>query len=166
MILALHSTARPATDQDWDGIWAVLEPTIRDRSWFPIPGDFTEAQTRAFWCRPEHAVFVGEIGGAIVWTYFTCPIHLGGGSHIANAAYAVAQSFFGRGLGHVMVEHSLRTARDAGYRAMQYTIVLSTNERALRLYRKSGFEIVGRTPGGYLHPVLGYVDTLIMHRVL
>lgn len=81
---------RPAMDRDWSGIWAVLESSIRDGGWFPIPQDFTERQARDFWLAETHTVFVGESDGEIVWTYFTCPIQLGGGSHIANAAYAVA----------------------------------------------------------------------------
>lgn len=160
-----HS-ARLAEDSDWPGIWAVLEPNIRDGVWFPIPSDFTQAQTRDFWCKQSHSVFVGESNGEIVWTYFTCPIQLGGGSHIANAAYAVAQSHFGMGLGGDMVRHSLDSARAAGYLAMQYTTVLSCNERAIRLYRGNGFDTLGTVPGGYRHPVLGYIDTLIMYRKL
>jgi GNAT superfamily N-acetyltransferase len=159
--------ARPATDRDWPGIWSVLEPSIRDGNWFPIPRDFTAEQTRAFWHANGHHVFVGASDkGEIVWTYYTCPIHLGGGSHVANAAYAVSQLRFGLGLGHAMVEHSLETARAAGYRAMIYTAVLSTNERALRVYAKSGFKTLTRIPDAYFHPSLGYIDTLVMHRVL
>jgi ribosomal protein S18 acetylase RimI-like enzyme len=158
--------ARPADAKDWPRIWALLEPNIREGIWFPIPSDFTEAQARHFWCPESHAVFVGERDSEIVWTYYTCPIQLGGGSHIANAAYAVSQRYFGQGLGGDMVRHSLDSARAAGYRAMQYTTVLSSNQRAVSLYSRNGFEILGRVPDGYLHPLLGYVDTLIMYQRL
>jgi GNAT superfamily N-acetyltransferase len=159
--------ARAATENDWLGIWSVLKPNIRDGSWFPIPRDFTAEQARTFWCAEGHHVYVGASNeGEILWTYYTCPIHLGGGSHVANAAYAVSQSRFGQGLGHAMIEHSLETARAEGYRAMVYTAVLSTNERAIRVYAKSGFETLARIPNAYAHPSLGYVDTLFMHRTL
>ena len=32
--------------------------------------------------------------------------------------------------------------------------------------RKFGFEVVGRLPGAFLHPDLGYVDALVMYRSL
>jgi ribosomal protein S18 acetylase RimI-like enzyme len=49
---------------------------------------------------------------------------------------------------------------------MQYNFVVSTNERAVRLWQSFGFEIVGRLPGGFHHPTLGYVDAYIMYRDL
>lgn len=65
-----------------------------------------------------------------------------------------------------MARHSLDSARAAGYRAMQYTTVLSSNERAVRLYGGNGFVTLARVPEGYCHPTLGYVDTLIMYQRL
>ena len=49
---------------------------------------------------------------------------------------------------------------------MQFNFVVSTNERAVRLWMACGFEIVGRLPGAFLHPVLGHVDALVMFRPL
>ena len=65
-----------------------------------------------------------------------------------------------------MCAHSLDHARAAGFRAMQFNFVVSTNERAVRLWRSMGFEVVGRLPGAFDHPGLGYVDVLVMHRAL
>jgi ribosomal protein S18 acetylase RimI-like enzyme len=48
---------------------------------------------------------------------------------------------------------------------MQYNFVISTNERAVRLWQSFGFDIVGR-PKAFLHPNLGYVDAYIMCRDL
>ena len=39
-------------------------------------------------------------------------------------------------------------------------------ENAVRLWQSCGFEIVGRLPDAFLHPRLGYVDALVMHRAL
>jgi len=44
--------------------------------------------------------------------------------------------------------------------------VVSTNERAVRLWQALGFAIIGRIPGGFVHPTRGEVDALIMHRAL
>jgi ribosomal protein S18 acetylase RimI-like enzyme len=72
----------------------------------------------------------------------------------------------GRGVARAMCAHSLEHARAAGYRAMQFNIVVSTNERAVRLWQAMGFEIVGRLPEAFDHPRLGYVDALVMYRRL
>jgi ribosomal protein S18 acetylase RimI-like enzyme len=49
---------------------------------------------------------------------------------------------------------------------MQFNFVVSTNERAVRLWKSFGFEIVGRLPGAFLHPVAGYTDAYVMYRRL
>jgi ribosomal protein S18 acetylase RimI-like enzyme len=49
---------------------------------------------------------------------------------------------------------------------MQFNFVISTNERAVRLWQSLGFEIVGRLPEAFEHPTQGYVDALVMHRRL
>ena len=65
-----------------------------------------------------------------------------------------------------MCEHSLREARDRGYRAMQFNFVVSTNEGAIRLWQRMGFEIVGRLPQAFEHPTRGFVDALVMYQTL
>ena len=72
----------------------------------------------------------------------------------------------GRGIAQRMCEHSMDHARAKGYRAMQFNFVVSTNERAVRLWQQCGFEIVGRLPSAFLHPAAGYVDALVMFRAL
>jgi ribosomal protein S18 acetylase RimI-like enzyme len=57
-------------------------------------------------------------------------------------------------------------ARERGYRAMQFNFVVSTNERAVRLWQSLGFAIVGRLPGAFRHPAHGYVDALVMYQSL
>ena len=65
-----------------------------------------------------------------------------------------------------MCEHSLQHARERGFRAMQFNIVISTNERAIRLWESLAFQIVGRLPLVFLHPNLGYIDAFVMFRTL
>jgi ribosomal protein S18 acetylase RimI-like enzyme len=65
-----------------------------------------------------------------------------------------------------MCAHSLDRARERGFHAMQYNFVISTNERAVRLWQSFGFEIVGRLPSAFHHPTRGYVDAYIMYRDL
>jgi ribosomal protein S18 acetylase RimI-like enzyme len=94
------------------------------------------------------------------------PNQIGLGDHVANAGFLVDPGFRGRGVASAMCEHSLATARAAGYRAMQFNFVVSTNETAVRLWRRHGFEIVGRLPKAFRHATLGAVDALVMYRLL
>jgi len=43
---------------------------------------------------------------------------------------------------------------------------VSTNHRAVKIWRSFGFEIVGRLPGAFQHPTEGCVDALVMFRAL
>ena len=52
------------------------------------------------------------------------------------------------------------------FRAMQFNLVVSTNEDAIRLWQKLSFEIIGTLPGTFHHPRLGYVDAFVMCKQL
>jgi ribosomal protein S18 acetylase RimI-like enzyme len=41
---------------------------------------------------------------------------------------------------------------------------VSSNERAVRLWQRFGWEIAGRLPGAFRHPTRGYVDAYVMYR--
>ncbi len=72
----------------------------------------------------------------------------------------------GRGVGRALGEHVLAAARADGYRGMQFNAVVSTNTVAVALWRSLGFEVLATVPGGFCHPVHGYVGLLIMYRSL
>jgi len=65
-----------------------------------------------------------------------------------------------------MCEHSQKMALELGYEAMQFNFVASTNEGAVRLWQKLGYEIVGRMPHAFKHPPKGNVDALVMYKWL
>jgi ribosomal protein S18 acetylase RimI-like enzyme len=65
-----------------------------------------------------------------------------------------------------MCEHSLLYAKGRGFRAMQFNLVVATNIRAVKLWQSLGFETLARLPGAFEHPLLGYVDALVMFRNL
>ena len=157
---------RPASASDKSGIWAILELVIRAGETYTLPRDMTEADALAYWCAPGNQVFVAEEGGQILGTYVLRANQLGGGSHVANCGYMTSPAAQGRGVARSMLEHSRDTAKARGFSAMQFNFVVSTNERALRLWASLGFETVGRLPAAFLHPLLGYVDALVMYRAL
>ncbi len=140
-------------------------PTIRAGETYALPSDWTETEALAYWRSPGHTVFVAE-DGAVVGTYYMRANQRGGGDHVANCAFMTAASAAGRGVASAMCAHALQYAAAAGYVAMQFNFVVSTNARAVALWRRFGFEIVDRVPDAFRHPTLGLVDALVMHRKL
>lgn len=159
-------TIREAQFEDSDAIWAILEPVIRAGETYTLPREMDREQALAFWFSSGHEVFVADEDGKVIGTYFLHPNQKGGGSHVANCGYMTARDAFGRGVARTMCAHSLEHAKKRGFRAMQFNFVVSVNERAVRLWMSFGFEIVGRLPGAFLHPVAGYTDAYVMYKVL
>ena len=156
----------PATDSDRDAIWAILEPMIRAGETYPLPRDMGRAETLAWWFSPEKEPFVWEENGAVLGTYFLKANQQGGGAHVANCGYVTAAAAQGRGIARQMCLHSLERAKERGFRGMQFNFVVSSNTRAVKLWSSLGFETVGRLPGAFAHPTLGFVDALVMFQQL
>jgi L-amino acid N-acyltransferase YncA len=157
---------RAAAASDANSIWEILEPTIRAGETYTLPPDMTQEGALAYWFSTGHEVFVAEENAAIFGTYFLHANQRGGGDHVANCGYITAPHATGRGIARAMCRHSLERAATRGFRAMQFNFVVSSNERAVKLWQSLGFEIVGRLPEAFLHPTLGYVDALVMFRRL
>jgi L-amino acid N-acyltransferase YncA len=157
---------RAATCHDRDAIWSIMEPIVRAGETYTLPTEMEKEAALSYWQSPEHEVFVAEDEGKVVGTYFLKANQKGGGAHVANCGYMTAPAATGKGVARAMCAHSLDRARERGFRAMQFNFVVSTNERAARLWQSFGFDIVGRLPGAFLHPKQGYVDALVMYRAL
>jgi len=154
---------RAAGGADADAVWGILEPVIRAGETYPLPRDMGRGDALAYWFSPAHEVFVAESGGAVAGTYYMRPNQAGGGAHVANCGYMVAAHAAGQGIARAMCEHSLGHAQRR-YRAIQFNFVVSTNVRAVGLWERCGFAVVGRLPGVFEHPGHGFVDALVMFR--
>ena len=78
----------------------------------------------------------------------------------------VSESARGRGLATSMCEHSQNLAREMGFKAMQFNLVVETNTGAAKLWQKLGFGIVGTIPKAFYHPDNGYVGAHLMFKWL
>lgn len=157
---------RAAGAGDEDAIWSVIAPIIRAGDVYTLPHDMSREEALAYWFSDEHEVFVAEDESRVVGTYYLRANQRGGGNHVANCGYATAPAASGRGVARAMCAHSLERARERGFRAMQFNFVVSTNARAVKLWQRFGFEIVGTLPRAFHHPELGYVDAYVMYREL
>src|SRR6266496_4319101 len=126
---------RPAVEPDRDAIWSILEPTIRAGETYTLPRDFTRTQALDYWFAPGHEVFVVEDTGHVIGTYYLRANQQGGGSHVANCGYMTARQASGRGVARLMCAHSLERARERGFRGMQFNFVVSSNQRAVRIWQ-------------------------------
>lgn len=157
---------RPARLEDQPSIWSILEPIIRGGETYALPPELSHREALAYWHAPTHQVFVASEGEQVLGTYYLRPNQMGPGAHVANCGYMTAEAARGRGVASAMCVHSLAEARRRGYLAMQYNLVVTTNEGAIRLWQKHGFATVGRLPKAFRHPTLGLVDALVMYRNL
>lgn len=159
---------RPARSEDAAAIWSIIEPVIRAGETYALDPQMSEADALKFWLGADKDTFVAEAeeDGSILGTYFMRPNQAGGGAHVCNCGYITSAAATGRGIARAMCTHSLNHARARGYRAMQFNFVVSTNDRAVRLWESLGFDIVGRLPLAFKHPTRGYVDALIMFQSL
>jgi len=157
---------RPAIDADADAIWAILEPMIRAGETYALPPDWGRDETLAYWQSDDHDVFVAEDAGTLVGTYYLRANHKGGGAHVANCGYVTSTRASGRGVARAMCLHSLDVAAAKGFAAMQFNFVVASNERAVGLWKRLGFAIVGTLPQAFRHPRLGRVDAYVMYRSL
>ncbi len=165
---------RAAGEADRDAIWEIFREVITAGETYPINPDISRNDALAYWFQPGAHAYVAERrlasgekqGKRIVGSYTVHANQSGGGAHVANAAFIVAKEARGRGMGHALGEHCLNEARELGFRAMQFNFVISTNERAVKLWQDLGMKIAGTLPGAFRHPKKGYVDVYVMFRSL
>jgi L-amino acid N-acyltransferase YncA len=160
---------RRAQDSDFAGIWEIFHAVVAKGDTYIYDPATTRDEARAIWTAPLGQTWVAVLEGEeneIVGTYLLRPNYPGLASHVANCGYMVRTDRAGRGIGRALCEHSLATAREAGFLAMQFNLVVSTNTAAVALWQKMGFAIVGTVPKAFQHRELGLVDVHVMHRFL
>lgn len=157
---------RPYCLDDAAAVTSILMPVFRAGDTYAIDPDISDDAALAYWTGPERRVFVCEDAGEVMGTFYIVRNQKGGGSHVCNCGYVTAAAAQGRGMARLMLTHSLEQAKALGFRAMQYNFVVSTNTRAVATWQRAGFEVVGRLPGAFSHPVEGEVDALVMYRRL
>lgn len=159
-------TIRRAAETDREDLWAIIQPIIGAGDTWAFAPDTPKDDMLAFWLGPGVVSYVAELDGTIVGTFFLKNNQPGLGAHVANAGYMVHPAQAGKGIGRQMGRFSLDEARRLGYRAMQFNIVVKTNERAVKLWQSLGFQVIGELPGAFQHATLGFVNAYVMYQWL
>ena len=160
-------TIRKYQASDWSSVWPILHGTFQTGDTYSFDPESTEADIHKAWIELPAATYVAcSDTGSVLGTYFIKPNQPGLGAHVCNCGYVVAPEAQGQGIASSLCEHSQAEAVAMGFRSMQFNLVVSTNERAVRLWQKLGFSIVGQLPGAFRHQRLGFVDALVMFKQL
>jgi L-amino acid N-acyltransferase YncA len=157
---------RQATQQDYDAIWDIFSKVIQSGDTYVFDPNTPKSDLAKHWFADYMHTFVAVDNDKISGTYILKPNQIDLGNHVANCGYMVHPEAQGKGIGGLLCQHSIKTARKLGYLAMQFNIVVSTNTSAVKLWEKNGFSIIGTTPNGFRHQQLGLVNTYIMYRSL
>ena len=155
---------REAAEHDFDSIWPIFEEIASAGETYAYDRSTTKEEAFKLWMEYPRKTFIVEDNGEILGTYYIATNHSGPGNHVCNCGYMVSSKTRGRGLATAMCEHSQKIAKGLDYKAMQFNFVAASNEGAVRLWEKLGFEIVGRLPNAFNHPNLGFVDALVMYK--
>lgn len=156
---------RQATDSDLDAMWRICQAVIAVGNALPFSDDFDRDTFQSHWFG-SHSSFIAATGTDVLGMYKFGANYPGLGAHVASATYLVSPEAQGQGVGRALVRHSLAQAQEAGYMAMQFNYVVSTNTPAVELYKRLGFAIVGTLPKAFRHKQRGLVDAYVMYRFL
>ena len=160
-------TIRPFVAQDWPLVWPLLQTTFASGDTYAYPPDSTEADIYQAWIKLPLATYVAcGAEGQLLGTYVLKVNQPGLGSHVSNCGYVVSPVAQGQGVASLICEHSQQEAVKRGFLAMQFNLVVATNKRAVALWQRMGFDIVGTLPGAFKHQQLGFVDAFVMFKRL
>ncbi len=135
-----------ASLEDYDEVFVAFSRIVAAGEGFPQRPPVTRKEFDEYFVDRSSAVCVARFGGYLIGAYYVKPNFVGRASHIANAGYFVLAPYRGTGVGRTLVQHSLREARRLGFDAMMFNLVFESNP-ARSLYRRLGFEEIGRIPG-------------------
>jgi ribosomal protein S18 acetylase RimI-like enzyme len=159
-------TIRKAVPADMDQVWEIIQPVIATGDTYVFDPQSSKEKMLAYWFGKDKHTYVAVDEEKIRGTFIIKDNQPDLGSHIANASYMTAPSAAGHGVGTMMGMYSIEEAKRLGYAAMQFNIVVKSNERAVRLWRKLGFTIMGEIPGAFNHIRNGLTNAYIMYRQL
>jgi len=132
-------TIREFQEQDWTETWKNIEPVFRAGETYAFSPDITAEEAYNVWIATPAATFVAvDSHDNILGTYYIKPNQPALGAHVCNCGYIVAENARNKGLASLMCDHSLDQAVSMGFLAMQYNLVVSTNENAVHLWKKKG----------------------------
>ena len=144
----------------------MLRDVFRAGETYAVDPEISQTEARDYWMTQAKATYVAEGPDGVIGTYYIKTNQPGGGAHICNCGYIVSPAARGQGLAAQMCLHSQTEAVALGYRAMQFNLVLASNDGAVRLWHRLDFATIGTIPDAFDHPKLGMVDAFVLYKSL
>ncbi|GIG91914.1 GNAT family N-acetyltransferase [Plantactinospora endophytica] len=159
---------------DWPQVWPIVRDVVRAGETFTYDPRLTAEQAYGLWVESAPGLTVvaveesatGPSGGRLLGTAKMGPNRPGPGGHVSTASFMVAADARGQGTGTALCRYALDWAKRQGFAGMQFNAVAESNHRAVALYQRHGFAVVGTVPGAFAHPTLGRVGLHVMYREL
>ncbi len=142
---------RKYTEEDVPQMTEIWNGVVDEGVAFPQE-DLLDHLTGSRFFSSQTSCGVADDNGNILGLYILHPNNVGRCGHICNTSYAVRSDMRGKGIGEKLVEDSIRTAKELGFRILQFNAVVETNENARHIYEKYGFVQLGTIPGGFRMP--------------
>lgn len=158
----------PITEAQIEGFCAAVDSVARERQFLAFLEGPPLAQSHAFvqenlagnW---PHFVALDEQGEVVGWCDITS-MHRQAAAHVGVLGIGVLADYRGQGLGEQLLRAALQAARDKGLTRIELS-VHGTNEPAMVLYHKLGFEVEGVKRKAVLIDGV-YDDSIIMALLL
>ena len=150
-------TVREYTERDVPEMISLWNEVVRAGNAFPQEELLDEQSGKEFFSSQSRCG-VAEENGALVGMYILHPNNVGRCGHICNASFAVSSGFRGMHIGEDLVRDCMKSAKELGFRVLQFNAVVATNAAARRLYEKLGFTQLGTIPGGFRMDSGEYAD--------
>lgn len=157
---------RKAKTEDQPAVWAIIQPIIRQGNAYVFDPESSQEKMLDYWFGADKHTYVTVQNEEVVGTFIIKNNQPDLGAHVANASFMTAPQHQGKGIGKAMGHASMQIARELGYKSMQFNLVVKSNKRAVKLWRKLGFNIIGEVPRALNLPYLGYESVYIMWREL
>ncbi|WP_462151503.1 N-acetyltransferase family protein [Pseudoalteromonas xiamenensis] len=157
---------RDMSETDFELFWPTFQSIIQAQETYAFEPTLSKEEAYELWCVQPLKTFVYIENETVLGSYYLKANAMGPSSHVSNCGYMVCEQARGKGVAKKLCIHSQLVAKQEGFKAMQFNSVVSTNETAVSLWQKLGFEIVGVLPKAYKHLRFGYVDSYVMYKWL
>jgi putative acetyltransferase len=151
---------RPEVASDLEMVWE-MQSTLSQESLRFLPSGFTREMVEGWFKNIDYEAVLpvvaivdepqGErIIGSATLMFSKNPVF----RHRAEFGINIHDDYQNRGLGTLLTKHMIGIARAKGIRKVTLMVV-TDNERAIRVYRNCGFEVEGRLRLEHLHTLTG-----------
>ena len=143
--------------EDLGAMIEIWNEVVEDGEAFPQEELLEDNSGRAFFAEQTRSAVLEE-DGQVLGLYILHPNNIGRCGHIANASYAVKRTERGRHFGEALVKDCIKSAKEAGFRILQFNAVVEENIHARHLYERLGFVQLGVIPKGFRRKDGQYVN--------